>query len=144
MYVESSAPRRPGDKAWMISDPQSDLTPQCMTFYYSMYGADVGNLSVYAMTGNSLPTTPIWTQSGNQGNQWQMAQTSIQPTTTYRVGGFFFSGNEENDKLFQKISSRFSISRISKRCPSLYLYVSVVLFSYPILYFIFTIITACV
>jgi len=86
MYIESSAPQRPNDKAWMVSEQQTDTSPLCMTFYYSMNGANVGTLNIFVMTGNSLPTTPIWTKSGNQGRQWQMGQTSISPGSPFRVG----------------------------------------------------------
>lgn len=89
MYVESSAPRHQGDTAWMVSSQQTKTDPICMTFYYSMYGVDVGTLNVYVMTGNQLPTTAVWTQSGNQGNQWIKAQTSIQALVPYRVSSCF-------------------------------------------------------
>ncbi|KAH3887691.1 hypothetical protein DPMN_011709 [Dreissena polymorpha] len=94
MYIESSAPQRPGQKAWLVSDYASGNVTQCMTFYYSMYGANIGTLNLYIMTGVALPSTPVFSKSGNQGNMWIMGQATLQSPQTYRV---IFS--DTNDKL---------------------------------------------
>lgn len=47
MYIEASVPRNPGQKARLLT-PQypATQTPQCMTFYYHMYGKNIGSLNV--------------------------------------------------------------------------------------------------
>lgn len=75
MYIESSS-KRPGSKARLLS-PRMPKTPaKCLQFWYHMYGSSVGSLSVYKKTGR--PTGPrIWTLTGNQGNEWLVAQVSV-------------------------------------------------------------------
>lgn len=43
MFIETSAPRVAGDKAWLVS-PQFNptKTPGCMSFWYHMFGSGVG------------------------------------------------------------------------------------------------------
>jgi len=85
MYIEASAPRRPGDKAWLVSSYANTTASQCMTFYYNMYGSQMGTLNVYTMTGNALPSAPVFSKSGDQGNQWNMGQATLQASQRYRV-----------------------------------------------------------
>ena len=86
MYIESSAPRRPGQKAWLVSKQIGFSNPMCLNFYYHMYGTQIRSLNVYVKTGVALPSTPVWTKSQNQGQMWNLAQATIQATTQpYRV-----------------------------------------------------------
>ena len=39
MFIETSAPRVRGDKAWLLSDQLQPTTGSCLTFWYSMYGS---------------------------------------------------------------------------------------------------------
>ncbi|CAB4045387.1 MAM and LDL-receptor class A domain-containing 2-like, partial [Paramuricea clavata] len=43
LYIEASSPRRPNDKARLIS-PSTAETKSCLLFFYHMYGHDVGKL----------------------------------------------------------------------------------------------------
>lgn len=47
MYTESSAPRRRGDKAWLVSPVYPLTIGSCLQFYYHMYGTNIGTLNVY-------------------------------------------------------------------------------------------------
>ena len=49
MFIETSAPRRQGDKARLMSPTYTDSTAICVKFWYHMYGNGVGTLNVYAM-----------------------------------------------------------------------------------------------
>lgn len=54
---------------------QSDAT---LTFFYHMWGASMGTLSVQASTDNGTTWSGnLWSQSGDQGNSWQEANVSL-------------------------------------------------------------------
>lgn len=90
MYIESSAPRKPGQKAWLVSRQIGFTQPQCVSFYYNMYGDHIGSLNVYVKTGAQLPSTPVWSLSGNQGQQWLLGQATVQGNQPYRVCSTLF------------------------------------------------------
>ena len=47
IYIETSAPRRPGDKARLTSPSYPAATnSECLQFYYHMYGIHIGTLNV--------------------------------------------------------------------------------------------------
>lgn len=77
MFIETSAPRRPGDKARLISPAINGNTQQCMTFYYHMYGPHVKALNVYFILSNTTYSNITWTRQGTQGNRWIMGQVQI-------------------------------------------------------------------
>ena len=68
LYIEASAPRRPGDKAKVMTPVNLATTGACAQFYYHMYGAGMGTHIVHTMSGGQI-TSDIWTRKGNQGNQ---------------------------------------------------------------------------
>jgi hypothetical protein len=55
----------------------SSLTTPFLTFYYHMYGTDMGTLTVYASTDNGSTWTSVWTLSGDQGNSWNEANINL-------------------------------------------------------------------
>ena len=84
MYIETSAPRVQGDKARLRSPTFPATNGQCLTFWYHMYGPNIGTLNLYTSSFNNLGK-PIWTMSGNQGNKWLKAQLSVQKQTQFQV-----------------------------------------------------------
>jgi len=89
MYIETSAPRHQGQKAQLYSPATAVSSPQCVSFFYHMYGNNIGSLNVYVTLDGSL-SNPVWSQSGNQQNKWTQAQFTLNPnnqrqqvTTTY-------------------------------------------------------------
>ncbi|KAH3887686.1 hypothetical protein DPMN_011704 [Dreissena polymorpha] len=55
MYIETSAPRVPGNKAWLISQTFNPSTaPQCFTFWYHMYGSTIGMLQLGRMDAAAI------------------------------------------------------------------------------------------
>jgi len=88
VYIETSAPRRPGDKAQLVGPTISLQTgqAQCFSFWYNMLGDHIKALNVYAMQNRQLGQ-PVFTRQGTQGAAWQAAQITISGPGTYQVRG---------------------------------------------------------
>ena len=71
MYIETSSPRRPGDKAKLVVTVPNNGETSCLSFHYHMYGATVGTLNVYS--GNSK----VFNISGYQSNNWITVERNI-------------------------------------------------------------------
>jgi len=85
MYIETSAPRKQGDKARLVSKTYPTSDNMCLGFWYHMYGPNIGTLNVYASSASTGLGTPVWTLYGDQGNTWNKAQVTVQTTTPYQV-----------------------------------------------------------
>lgn len=93
MYIETSTPRRWGDKARFLSE---DFPPtsgsRCLNFWYHMYGRTIDTLRVYIKTGAGNSSTAervIWQLSGNFGNQWLNGQVPLQSSKWFNVSSDF-------------------------------------------------------
>ena len=84
MYIETSAPRRQGDKARLISPIYQPTYGRCMTFFYHMHGRGMGTLNVYSKQQNRLGPA-IWTASGDKGLQWNPAQVTLTSSSPFQV-----------------------------------------------------------
>ena len=76
MFIETSLPRKPGDKAQLLS-PKYPATPgKCLQFWYHMYGSHIGTLNVRVKRlVQGKPTYFLqWSRSGDHGNRWRVAQ----------------------------------------------------------------------
>ncbi|MCB0782323.1 MAG: hypothetical protein KDC03_22780, partial [Flavobacteriales bacterium] len=80
LYVEASSPNFPARTAELYG-PCIDLgglNSAQVSFWYHMWGADMGTLSLDVWAGGSW-TNDVWTLSGDQGNSWQQATVSLSP-----------------------------------------------------------------
>jgi len=70
LYIESSVPRVLGDKARIISPTflLKDNEIVCFSFWYNMYGPNIGSLNVYIKQLDS--STQLWSKRNNQGSAW--------------------------------------------------------------------------
>lgn len=78
VYIETSAPRRPGDKARLIG-PSIQVQAgqsQCFSFWYNMLGDQIKALNIYLKHGSNLGS-PVWTRAGTQGASWKQGQITI-------------------------------------------------------------------
>ena len=58
----------------------SNLIDATLTFWYHMYGADMGTMSVQVSTdGGNTWSSDLWSLSGDQGNSWQQATVDLTP-----------------------------------------------------------------
>lgn len=90
MYIETSYPRKQGDKARLISPTYPAVKGgQCFQFWYHMYGQDIGTLNVYVKSPSGKPGVPVWLRSGDRGNIWKIAQVAVTSSSNFQVGSFF-------------------------------------------------------
>ena len=71
IYIETSSPREEDDIAMLRFQGKSDKPSVCLSFYFHMYGNDVGEIYLY----NRGRT--VWRMAGNQGDVWRRAEIKI-------------------------------------------------------------------
>ncbi|XP_015752026.1 PREDICTED: MAM and LDL-receptor class A domain-containing protein 1-like [Acropora digitifera] len=81
-YIETSSPRRYGQKARLISGPFSGA--QCLEFAYSMVGSTIEKLSVYHLVhGTEMET---WSKEGRQrGSYWHTDNITLYGNNYYII-----------------------------------------------------------
>ena len=86
MFIETSSPRRPNDKAHLESEEfqPTGSSGRCLKFWYHMYGATIGTLNVWMSSNGSLGM--IWSLAGNRRNQWNFGQAPVSSGNVYQVG----------------------------------------------------------
>ncbi|XP_078591714.1 uncharacterized protein LOC144870889 isoform X2 [Branchiostoma floridae x Branchiostoma japonicum] len=85
MYIETSSPRVAGDRALLYSPTVTTACTMYLHFWYHMYGSAIETLNVYVRTDSSPPAVPVFTRTGEQGNQWLSAEVEIGITGSYHV-----------------------------------------------------------
>ena len=85
MYTEASR-QLSGDKARLVSPLYSKTSARCLSFWYHMYGTGMGTLRVYLKVNGALQLKPLWAESGNKGDVWRVARTTMKsPLYNYQV-----------------------------------------------------------
>ncbi|GFR70367.1 MAM and LDL-receptor class A domain-containing protein 2-like, partial [Elysia marginata] len=82
MYTESSM-RNERDRAWLYTDYSLATNAACISFWYFMYGSDVGTLRVY-LVPSSNASELLWELAGDQGPQWKQIQIDYNSTLPYQ------------------------------------------------------------
>lgn len=83
LYIEANSATH-GDTARLISSECSDSGPQCLQFWYHMYGsADTMGLHVYLYQDRKADA--VWRKSNHQGDEWHLAQVDITTTGAFQV-----------------------------------------------------------
>ncbi len=78
LYTESSGPCNSTGYIYSPSFDFSSISNPLLEFWYHMYGVDMGTLSVQASTdGGSSWSADLWSQSGDQGDNWLNASIDI-------------------------------------------------------------------
>lgn len=84
LYIEASG-HKYSDNAVLLSPviPPTGMSGYCFTFWYHMFGPNIGVLSVYSMIGGRKILQ--FTKGGTQGNQWKQAVINVNSTTDFQV-----------------------------------------------------------
>eukprot|EP00105_Crassostrea_gigas_P015139 XP_011432046.1 PREDICTED: MAM and LDL-receptor class A domain-containing protein 1 [Crassostrea gigas] len=83
MYMETSGLSAPGSEAVIRSPIFQSTGTHCLTFFYNMYGADVGELRVEIKESDN--TSTLWRKQGDQGVGWHSANVPISSHDTFWV-----------------------------------------------------------
>ena len=78
MYMEASS-RQPGDYAKLNSPKLRFNGSMCLQFYYHMYGADMGTLTV------NINKNSVFKASGDEGDKWLKAEVNVTLSGNYVV-----------------------------------------------------------
>ncbi|XP_020897633.1 MAM domain-containing protein 2 [Exaiptasia diaphana] len=106
VYMETSKQNGQGQTAYLKSPALPPSDAHCLTFYYHMYGRDMGSLNVYIQKPKSRKKFLVFTVSGDQGDMWHYQEVAIASTCKYRVvfegvrGTSFLSDIALDDILF--------------------------------------------
>lgn len=85
MYIEASL-MRPGHKARLLtSDLRGSSFPQCLIFYYHMYGSGTGILSVLLRHGDRKQDALLWRRRSEQSISWMRAMVDYQCDVRHQV-----------------------------------------------------------
>nr|KAG5693864.1 hypothetical protein BaRGS_009920 [Batillaria attramentaria] len=68
----------------VVPATQSGVTG-CFRFWYRMYGATTGQLSVYLLDAGQMGGHKVWSLSGQQGDQWLNAAVPLYYTQAFMV-----------------------------------------------------------
>ena len=87
VYTEASAPRRTGDIARLWTPSLTPANGGCISFWYHMYGRNMGTLNVYAVQNTTNPTlgNPLWSRKGNTANIWLQQFVRLPSLSNYNV-----------------------------------------------------------
>ncbi|XP_045889985.1 MAM domain-containing protein 2a [Micropterus dolomieu] len=85
MYIEASL-MHPGHKARLrTSVLRGSLSPQCLIFYYHMYGSGTGILSVLLHHGSKEHDTLLWRRRGEQSVSWMRAMVDYHCDVRHQI-----------------------------------------------------------
>lgn len=96
IYIETSSPRKEGDKAILAMHGKSNSErDKCMHFYYHMKGTNIGKLIIGQKTRGNIHSTSkelfmmtLWKRIGEQGSDWLKAEVNFKTFIEYSVSNF--------------------------------------------------------
>uniref|UniRef100_UPI0037E988B7 MAM domain-containing protein 2a n=1 Tax=Semicossyphus pulcher TaxID=241346 RepID=UPI0037E988B7 len=85
LYIEASL-MRPGHKARLLtSDLRGSSSPQCLIFFFHMYGSGTGILSVLLRDGGREHDMLLWRRRGEQGVGWIRAKVDYHCDVRHQI-----------------------------------------------------------
>ena len=86
IYAEASSPVVTGQVAKLQSKTFPATNGRCLQFAYSMFGSNMGSLDVFVISAqNGAKSKPLFSMSGNQGQQWHQSEATIASADEYKV-----------------------------------------------------------
>ncbi|XP_058879430.1 MAM and LDL-receptor class A domain-containing protein 1-like [Acipenser ruthenus] len=82
MFIATESRQESAYKARLASYPQTPAKKRCVSFWYHIYGSNIGTLNfITKQEGKSEKVR--WTRSATQGNKWNFADFHIPETNTF-------------------------------------------------------------
>lgn len=76
----------PGHSARLVTpELRGSFRPQCVTFYYHMYGTGTGVLNVLLRQKGKVKETLLWSRQGEQSISWMKATVDYDCFTKHNV-----------------------------------------------------------
>lgn len=96
-YLYTDASNGNSDDIAVLQSVKITSSPhQCLSFWYHMYGSDIGTIRVYQIYSTQVQQTPIWSTFGNKGQEWfYQAINLTYQDDTYRI---MFEGVKESGR----------------------------------------------
>nr|XP_009929250.1 PREDICTED: MAM domain-containing protein 2-like isoform X1 [Haliaeetus albicilla] len=74
-----------GQRAYLVSRSLRGSGKQCLTFFYHMYGAGTGLLSVYLKKEGDDEEIPLWRRTGEQSISWLRGLIEYESDRNYQI-----------------------------------------------------------
>ncbi|KAK4015400.1 hypothetical protein OUZ56_030380 [Daphnia magna] len=90
-YIDSGYPRRPGDRARLLSpfmEPTDPDQPLCLRFWTHMFGNGIGMLKVvqlFGPPGSDISSKELWSLTGESSNNWHQGQITVSSNMIFRI-----------------------------------------------------------
>ena len=84
LYIDSSG-RVKDDNARLFTEHLSKTSASCFSFYYHMYGATAGTLTLSMFSKGESNLVELFSKSGNQGDRWHSQRVDLTSVTDYQV-----------------------------------------------------------
>uniref|UniRef100_A0A8C2EF89 MAM domain-containing protein n=1 Tax=Cyprinus carpio TaxID=7962 RepID=A0A8C2EF89_CYPCA len=84
LYIEGDSVTH-GDTARLLSAECAEPQPQCLQFWYHMYGSSwTMGMSVYLLQYGNV-AKEVWRKREDQGNMWHLARVDLRPDAKFQV-----------------------------------------------------------
>ena len=77
-------PASSGDQT-SIESPSLLAIYNCLSFWYHMFGVEVGSLSVFLTTNSSIVDISVRNITGNHGNYWRYMEIDVNIDSVFKV-----------------------------------------------------------
>jgi hypothetical protein len=92
IHIETSSPTKEGDRAIIEAGPFKSDQNFCFTFYYHMFGKNIGGLNVYRTWWNRTNTQLLWSRS-TSFDHWNKSSLDVGSGGDFYVSTEYIWGN---------------------------------------------------